>query len=476
MTNFFLAVISVSITTGLLAAVLMVLLPLLRNRYKAKLSYYIWIILAVQLLLPVGGQAVSELFQWSRTLSASGQNAASDQPEHKPHQQVVIKLPAVITMPVASPAPDKEGFTLLTITEYIWLTGCIAIFSFSIYSYHVYRKKLLKYAHTEEDEIVHIQIQRLKKELHIHWKFTVLMCMEEISPMVIGIFRPTLVLPKNHYSEEELYFILKHELIHMKRHDVAIKLLFLAAGAIHWFNPLVYMMRRRAEVDMELSCDEQTICNAAYGERKAYAETLFSTIQAASDRRTSMSTQFYGGKEVMKKRFQNIFTKTRKKSGWYLLMCTAILTATAGILIGCDTAKTDSGIIRASDAGTEWPEKPFEANPLTVPKTEKQTGKQQESADTRASALPKQDTNTNKKIFQYDSKFLKQNIASALKEIGVKESYEYKVISHKYNSKIKRISYYVQIRVGESDSFDYLTISFLKGSNGWMAEEYYLEK
>ena len=43
--------------------------------------------------------------------------------------------------------------------------------------------------------------------------------------MIIGFFKPVLVLPKERYSPEELFFILKHELVHLKRGDVYFKLL-----------------------------------------------------------------------------------------------------------------------------------------------------------------------------------------------------------------------------------------------------------
>ena len=40
------------------------------------------------------------------------------------------------------------------------------------------------------------------------------------SPMLIGFCNHILVLPKEQYNSEELFFILKHELVHLKRGDV----------------------------------------------------------------------------------------------------------------------------------------------------------------------------------------------------------------------------------------------------------------
>lgn len=142
----------------------------------------------------------------------------------------------------------------------------------------------------------------------------------------------------------------------------------------------------------------------------------------------------------MKKRFQNIFTDAKKKNGLFLVIGTIALTLMVGMFIDFSVANTK-----------------VKEN-FNLSKTE--TNKEKED----------------KNIFGYNSKFLKKRIAYALKEIGVKKPYKYKVISHKYNKKISRISYYVQIQEGNNDSFDYLTISFLKGSDGWMTDDYYLEK
>lgn len=121
---------------------------------------------------------------------------------------------------------------------------------------------------------------------------------------------PVLILPEACYSPEELYFILKHELVHFKRKDLYVKLLLVAANGVHWFNPLVWIMRKEAAVDMELSCDERVIQGADHMARKAYTEPLFSTLHRRCARKTALSTQFYGGKRIMKNGF-NIFSSER---------------------------------------------------------------------------------------------------------------------------------------------------------------------
>ncbi|MDE5824996.1 MAG: hypothetical protein K2N44_04415 [Lachnospiraceae bacterium] len=41
------------------------------------------------------------------------------------------------------------------------------------------------------------------------------------------------------------------------------------AHAVHWFNPLIWMMQKEAAIDMELSCDGCVTCGADYAVREA---------------------------------------------------------------------------------------------------------------------------------------------------------------------------------------------------------------
>ena len=344
--DIFLAVLEISVAVGGIAAVCMVALPIFNKRFAAKWSYYIWIFLAVRLLVPMSVQSAWEMASKAAGVFQEKTEVHREMPLQAPRRRIVIEVPPVMTAPIAPPENRHTAVTALDIAAYVWLFGCGVCLLFPTGSYLCYRRRMLRETYALgavlsskeqrgwEAEIL-AQMHALSEELHIRRLPPVRMYGGSISPMIMGIFRPVLVLPEGGYSEQELYFILKHELIHVKRHDVAVKFLLVAAGALHWFNPFIHLMKRRAVVDMELSCDERVIRGIAYADRKAYTETLFSTIQAAYGKRTYLLTQFYGGKEIMKRRFRNIFTRARKKNGMPLLVFSMALTLTAGALISC---------------------------------------------------------------------------------------------------------------------------------------------
>lgn len=341
MTNWFLSILTVSLSVSLIAAILILGTSFLHKRYAAKWKYWIWIFLAVRLLLPFSGEEISAairtLLPKAQTASLATQSERTAMP--KQGARVMVEIPAQMTTPIpVQPKESKTQITLLDLVAIIWLLGSLTFLAVHLVSYLQYKSRLKKYGTAiEDDQILH-QLQELQQELAIKRSVCTMEYSKAASPMMIGFFHPVFVLPKEQYNAEELYFIIKHELVHLKRGDTCFKLLLVTANAVHWFNPLIWLMQKEAVVDMELSCDERVTQGLDYAVRKAYTETLLSTLHRQCQKRTALSTQFYGGKQVMKKRFQNILQKNAKKNGVCILLCVILLTIGFGTLIGCTAA------------------------------------------------------------------------------------------------------------------------------------------
>ncbi len=95
------------------------------------------------------------------------------------------------------------------------------------------------------------------------------------TPFLCGVRRPWIVIPEGtlaRLSREEARHVLLHEMLHVRRHDLAANWLLAAARAVHWFNPLIHLTCRRFLADRELLRDHQAIAllrdpagRAAYG-------------------------------------------------------------------------------------------------------------------------------------------------------------------------------------------------------------------
>ena len=351
-TNLFLSFFEISVSVSILVVVLILFTSFFNKRYAAKWKYLIWIFLAVRLLVPVSGANVQSVMdmplQMELQAASKSEEKYTDAPIDTtiPSGRVIVEIPTQMTTPIAiSSEKSSLNITLLDIVAFVWLAGSLILISTHLISYLYYKNQVMKRGTIIEDPRILFQMMERKRELHIKGTIRMIEYPEADSPMIIGFFKPVLVLPKEQYNINELYFILKHELVHLKRGDVYLKLLFVAANAVHWFNPLIWIMQKEAAVDMELSCDERVTQGTSYDMRKAYTETLLLTIHKRCAKRTVLSTQFYGGKEVMKKRFKNILLKNRKKNGILILLCVVLLTISLGTLVGCSIANENDGAV-----------------------------------------------------------------------------------------------------------------------------------
>jgi len=95
------------------------------------------------------------------------------------------------------------------------------------------------------------------------------------SPLVIGFFKPLILLPiglVNELSAEEVEMILLHELSHIKRGDFLVNILFRLVRILLFFNPLVWWLCKLIDAEREHCCDDRVI--EITGDKISYVRTL----------------------------------------------------------------------------------------------------------------------------------------------------------------------------------------------------------
>ena len=109
-------------------------------------------------------------------------------------------------------------------------------------------------------------------------------CERVRTPMTYGLLRPTILVPPDFDWTDRVSagLMLEHELVHIRRFDVAFKALLVVAVCLHWFNPLVWAMYVLANRDLELSCDERVLRRLNARGRTAYATALIDAAECAS--------------------------------------------------------------------------------------------------------------------------------------------------------------------------------------------------
>lgn len=204
-----------------------------------------------------------------------------------------------------------------------WAIGFTCLSCYFIISFIKINKMLKESLPLQKDNFIHSWIKE-----HKMGRTTIALrtCDTIATPMAYGLLRPSIILPKHMdlSNQQQLEYILMHEMVHIKRHDNIWKLISIFALCIHWFNPIVWIMFHLLKRDLEIACDEKVITMCGVNTKSTYAMTL---IQMAQQNQGISPLASAFGKTAIEERIYCIM-KIKKTS----LLCSALaLTLVAGI-------------------------------------------------------------------------------------------------------------------------------------------------
>lgn len=104
----------------------------------------------------------------------------------------------------------------------------------------------------------------------------------ESGPALVGVFAPTLVLPRGLVASlkaAELEAILLHECIHARRRDNFWSAVRAGFVAVLWFNPVAWLLNRVLAIETEKACDEGVL--EITGDPDAYAGGIVAAVRHA---------------------------------------------------------------------------------------------------------------------------------------------------------------------------------------------------
>ncbi len=403
MTQLFLRYIAVALPVSVLIAVLAAVRPLLQKRYRARLFCWLWLVLAVRLLLPVRLLPVKERAPVQVELPSTEYVVAVDETQ-LPDLAAPELSPAVVEPPDLSTQDGVEGSdpaeqlaymqqleayetereayeaeleryeitmaearrqagTVITLPQVlccVWLAGVVVLAVWQTVAYLFERKRILRNAVPMEISAV---LQPLREELALRRTLRVLSSGAVTTPLALGLFRPVLVLPDRAMTPAELEMVCRHELTHICRGDIAGKLLLEMAVLVHWYDPLVRLARRLAAQDMELACDEAVLSGKDAAYRAGYAESILraAALQpgAAKAQQPLLSTGFSGGKRTLKQRFAAICSTAAKHPGRVVLIAVLCLALLAGGVVAVSIRPA----VPAADAANSVPQDGGSAEP-----------------------------------------------------------------------------------------------------------------
>ena len=332
----------IGLTVSLAALVPLILRRLMKKRYPARMVCVVWAILALRLLIPVQLTLPQAPVQ---VMPRTSYVVQSDQTAFRQAGLPVTQTPTrwvTGTQAQTLSAADTGTVKTVDITDILltlWLAGVIACVLWQGIGYYRLIRSLKGTSRSVERADLHTILQEQCADLVIDREIPLRVSAAADCPMLAGFIHPTLYLPDERISRTDAAFIFRHELTHYKHGDLWLKLLLLAARCLHWFNPLVHLIARFAQEDIEAACDDAVVRGHDGAYRRAYGETILRSAIAQVQKRKALVSCFGDDKKTLMRRFEGLFDKSVKKRGVALVVMIALLVGSLGCVVAVGEKK-----------------------------------------------------------------------------------------------------------------------------------------
>lgn len=337
----------IGLTVSLAALVPLILRRLMKKRYPARMVCVVWAILALRLLIPVQLTLPQAPVQ---VMPRTSYVVQSDQTAFQQAGLPVVQNPTrwvTGTQAQTLSAADTGTVKTVDVTDILltlWLAGVISCILWQGIGYYRLIRSLKGKSRSVERADLHTILQEQCADLVIDREIPLRVSAAADCPMLAGFIHPTLYLPDERISRTDAAFIFRHELTHYKHGDLWLKLLLLAARCLHWFNPLVHLIARFAQEDIEAACDDAVVRGHDGAYRRAYGETILRSAIAQAQKRKALVSCFGDDKKTLMRRFEGLFDKSVKKRGVALVVMIALLVGSLSCVIA--VGDNDKGLTK----------------------------------------------------------------------------------------------------------------------------------
>lgn len=300
----FKAILITSAVGSVLAVLLLLLKPITKRCFGSTWQYYAWAIVLIVMMLPITISMPQTVPDTAPNVLPNMQQTFTEATvQTKAANVQQIPIPAVDTKPLGQRTVNVLKDISFGITDmmcYVWLVGLMLILGINLIRYLIFLQAIRKNSVIISCPVIDADKIITRKTSMID------------APLMVGLFRPVLLLPDIEMSEENLNYILLHELTHYKRHDLWYKWFAMLVNTVHWFNPFAYIVSRQIDEECEISCDLSVVANMDEEEQKGYMNTILTLVSRTRTNPKLFTTAMASNKNQIKRRFTMIKNATKK--------------------------------------------------------------------------------------------------------------------------------------------------------------------
>lgn len=210
-----------------------------------------------------------------------------------PSYVIIPKLQVLMESPISSQRSDS--LSVIELLMLIWgSVGLILLVKKSI-GYIRYRKKIHAIVYQPSENTKRIYTAAFRKIFPnklSHYKILKLRTLS--TPATFGIIHPVILLPDIAYTDEELYYVFLHELLHIKHRHYLQQLIMDMIISIHWWNLIVlYLFPPVIRQIQELFVDISVTKLSTKSDKANYLQCLLRTLKYSAEHETESSHTYY---------------------------------------------------------------------------------------------------------------------------------------------------------------------------------------
>ena len=149
------------------------------------------------------------------------------------------------------------------------------------------------------------------------------------SPVVAGLWHPVILMPEGaeDWKFETRKMALLHELGHVQRKDLWLRMAADLTCVLHWYNPLVRWMRGKLLTQCEYACDARVV--AAGADQKSYILALCDVLESALGESRPSGLLAMADHAPLKTRVDRLLGKQRIGHLWLAVVAAVLTISTA---------------------------------------------------------------------------------------------------------------------------------------------------
>lgn len=321
----FYKIVYMSIKASIIAIIIFVLLRILKNKICPKYRYLLSLVIVIFLIIPIKinfKYNISKYMPWNiesnleinYKTSLNDKNYFISDSENSYWKENNLKL-------------EKNKLDFNYIFKYvipiIWLILVIIESIILIISNIIFLRRMRNFIC--KDKRIYNILENSKRSLNINKEIKVFICNQIKVPSLFGIKSPKIFLPEIVYSltDEELRYIIYHELCHYKRRDNWMLMIITVLKVLYRFSIIIPYFLDKIKDNMEYAVDERVTMNFDDDEIFNYCCTLIN-LSSENSEKVLLLNKFSDSKKFLRKRIRSVKIKSENYKMKYILLILVI--------------------------------------------------------------------------------------------------------------------------------------------------------